>query len=255
MTTHTITHLGRGFEREHPSAQEDWPRALLVCGVAASVYYAAMTAYVSLQADGYSSMSQAVSELSAIDAPTRSLWVALGVPHAILVMAFGIGVWLSARESRALHAVGALFVAQAVLGAFWPPMHMRGVEPTLTDTLHIAWTAGWLVSTLTAMGLAAAALGWRFRFYTFATLAVFVVFGILTSMEAPRLAADLPTPHLGLWERVNMGAGMLWSAVLAMTLLRREVALRRVWRSLPRSRWPPAGSAPAGSRSSGPTRA
>jgi hypothetical protein len=201
-------------------------KALLICGIASSAYYALMTWYVTLQADGYSSMSQAVSELSAIGAPTRPLWMALGVPYTLLLIAFGWGVWLSAGASRALRVVGALFVADAVFSAFWPPMHMRGVETTLTDTLHIAWTAGWLAVMLTAMGLAAAVLGRRFRVYTFGTLAVFVVFGALTSIEAPQLAAGLPTPYLGLWERINMGAGMLWIAVLAATLLRRHESMR-----------------------------
>jgi hypothetical protein len=196
-------------------------RWLLNCGVASSLYYALMTTYVATQAEGYSSLSQAVSELSAIGAPTRPLWVGLGIPYTLLLIAFGWGVWLSAGPSRALRAVGALYVAEALIGAFWPPMHLRGAETTLTDTLHIVWTAGWLAVMLTAMGLAAAVLGRRFRIYTLATLATFVAFGALTSIEAPRLAAGLPTPYLGLWERVNMGAGMLWIAVLAMTLLRR----------------------------------
>ena len=52
------------------------------------------------------------------------------------------------------------------------------------------------------------------------------VFGALTSIEAPQLAAGLPTPYLGLWERINMGAGMLWIAVLAATLLRRHESMR-----------------------------
>ncbi len=196
--------------------------ALLICGIASSVYYAAVTAYVTMQADGYSSMSQAVSELSAVDAPTRSLWVALSIPYTLLVIAFGCGVRLSAGRSRALRAVGALFVAEAFIGAFWPPMHLRGVETTMTDTLHIVWTAGWLVVMLTAMGLAAAVLGTRFRAYTFATLAAFIGFGTLTAIQGTRLAAGLPTPYLGLWERIDMGAGMLWIAALALTLLRSD---------------------------------
>jgi len=197
-------------------------KALLICGVASGSYYLAMTAYVTSQAVGYSSMSQAVSELSAIDAPTRPLWVVLVVPYAISLIAFGWGVWLSANGSRALRAVGGLFVAEAVIGAFWPPMHLRGAETSLTDTLHLVWTAGWLAVMLTVMGLSAAVLGRRFRMYTLLTLATFVTFGVLTSMEATRFAAALPTPYLGLWERVNMSAGMLWTAVLAVTLLRRD---------------------------------
>jgi len=38
-------------------------------------------------------------------------------------------------------------------------------------------------------------------------------------MDAPRIAANEPTPWIGLWERVNIGAFMLWIVVLAVDLL------------------------------------
>jgi hypothetical protein len=195
-------------------------RPLLACGVALSLYYAAINIYVPTQSPGYSIMSQAVSELSAIGAPTRPLWVLLCIPYTVMVIAFGYGVWMSSSESRSLGAVGRLFIAQGILGVFWPPMHLRGAEPTLTDTLHIAWTVVWLTTMIAAMGFALIALGKRFRVYTAATLIAFVGFGILTSLEGFRLANGLPTSFLGLWERINMGAAMIWIAVLALSLMR-----------------------------------
>ncbi len=86
--------------------------------------------------------------------------------------------------------MSALFLANAVTGPFWPPMHMPGAAPTLSDTLHIAWAAAWLLAMLVSMGLAAPVLGRRFRIYTLATLAVFVVFGTLTALDSPELAAN-----------------------------------------------------------------
>lgn len=201
---------------------------LLACGVVSSLYHIGVDIYVPMQWEGYSLASQVVSELSAVDAPTRPLWVTLLVPYTILVIAFGFGVLLASGGSRALRAAGALFVVNGVLGHFWPPMHLRGVEPTLTDTLHIAWSMAWLLVMLTVMGLAAAALGKRFRIYTLTTLAVFVVFGALTSAGGFDLAANRPTPWIGLWERINMGAGFLWIAVLAVALLRRTTSRETV---------------------------
>jgi hypothetical protein len=197
-------------------------RALLVCGILATVYYVALNVYVPTRWTGYSVTSQVVSELSAIDAPTRTLWVRAMVPYTILLAALGVGVWMSAAGSRALGAAGGLLVANAAAGHFWPPMHMRGIEPTLTDTLHVAWAMVWLAAMLATMGIAAARLGPRFRAYTIATLVVFVVFGVLTGVDSPALATDLPTPWIGLWERINMAAGMAWLAVLAAALLGRR---------------------------------
>ncbi len=51
-------------------------KTLLACGILSSTLYAAMMVVVAQQWPGYSSASQTISELSAIGAPTRSLWLA-----------------------------------------------------------------------------------------------------------------------------------------------------------------------------------
>ena len=111
----------------------------LICGILSSLLYVAMNVFVAMQWEGYSSASQTVSELSAIGAPTRSLWVLLGMAYTLLVSAFGWGVWASARRNRALRVVGGLMVAYGFIGLAWPfaPMHLRGAELTLTDTMHL----------------------------------------------------------------------------------------------------------------------
>jgi accessory gene regulator protein AgrB len=78
-----------------------------------------------------------------------------------------------------------------------------------------------LALMLVAMLLAAASLGKQFRVYTILTIALFVVFGGLTFVEAPGVAANLPTPLIGVWERLNAVASQLWLIVLAVALLRR----------------------------------
>ncbi len=97
-------------------------------------------------------------------------------------------------------------------------MHMRGTPIGLTDTLHILWTAVWLTLTLIAMGVATAALGKRFTYYTVATFGVIVLFGALTGAQGARLAANLSTPGIAIYERINIGAFLLWVLVLAVRL-------------------------------------
>ena len=72
------------------------------------------------------------------------------------------------------------------------------------------------------MGFGAAALGRRFRIYTIATFVVFLVFGALIGVEAPGIPENLPTPHIGIWERINMAAFFLWVVVFSIALLRRK---------------------------------
>jgi hypothetical protein len=114
---------------------------LLICGIVSSLLYVAMNVFVPMQWEGYSSASQTVSELSAIGAPTRPLWVPLGVAYTLLVAAFGWGIWASGRQNRPLRVAGGLLVAYGV----WPrlaSMHVRSAGSgwgNLTDTMHIVF--------------------------------------------------------------------------------------------------------------------
>jgi hypothetical protein len=47
-----------------------------------------------------------------------------------------------------------------------------------------------------------------------------LVFGVLTFRDAPRIVANLPTPLIGVWERINIGVFLLWVVALAIALLR-----------------------------------
>lgn len=196
-------------------------RILLTCGTISALLYVFMNVAVSTQWEGYSVTSQTISELSAIDAPTRPLWVLLGTIYTLLVAAFGWGVWRAAGRTRPLRVVGSSMMITGTLGLFWPPMHLRGTEQTLTDTLHVVWTIATLLLMLTAVTFGAAALGRRFRRFSVATILVFLVFGTLTFLAVPQLAANLPTPWIGLWERINAASYQLWVVVFSVALLRR----------------------------------
>jgi hypothetical protein len=73
---------------------------------------------------------------------------------------------------------------------------------------------------LLIIGFGAAADGKWFRFYSYATIVVLIVTGALAFLDIPRLAANLPTPWLGVRERINIYGYMLWVAVLALVLWR-----------------------------------
>jgi Protein of unknown function (DUF998) len=201
-------------------------KALLVCGILSSLLYVAMTVFVAMRWEGYSSASQTISELSAVGAPTRSLWAVPGAFYTVLVTAFGWGVWKSAGRIRALRTVGGLIVAYGALGVLWPfaPMHLRETlaagGSTPSDTMHLVLASVTVLLMLLAIGFGAAAFGKWFRLYSIASLVILVAFGSLTFLDAPRLAANLPTPWLGVWERINLGVFLLWVVMLAMALLR-----------------------------------
>jgi hypothetical protein len=201
-------------------------KSLLICGILSSLLYVVTNVVSAMLYDGYSVVSQTVSELSAIGAPTRQLWVSLMIPYSLLVISFGWAVWKSSVENKRLRIVGILFMIDAFIGFFWPPMHQREVlaagGKTLTDTMHIVFTAVTVPLMMLIIGFGAAAFGKRFRLYSIATLVILIIFGILTGIDGPKIEANLPTPWTGVWERIGIGVYMLWVAVLAIVLLRRK---------------------------------
>ena len=199
-------------------------KTLLLCGIASSLLYAAMI--WAIRYEDYSPISQVPSELTAIGAPTRALWARLGWLYTLLITAFGVGVWRSASGNRAVRIVGGLILAYASLGLLWPfaPMHQREVLAagggTPSDTLHQVLAAVTVFLMFLAIGFGATAFGTRFRLYSVVTIAVLLLFGGLTFLEAPRLQMNLPTPWIGLWERINISVFLMWVVVLAAVLCR-----------------------------------
>jgi len=201
-------------------------KSLLICGILSMLWYVAINVIVPIRYPGYDIASQTVSELSAIDAPTRPFWFVLCIFYSLLFIAFGLGIWLSANKNRKLRFVAAVVLFDAIFGLFWPPMHQREVIAagggTLTDTLHLVWAFVHLALMLLMIGFGAASFRKNFRIFSVFIVLIFLVFGLLTAKESPGIQANLPTPHLGIWERINIGAYMLWVIVFAIMLLRRN---------------------------------
>jgi hypothetical protein len=221
----------------HDVRREAWRKASLVCGIGSSLLYAAMMWLI--RYEGYSPISQVPSELTAIGAPTQALWARLGSIYTVLVIAFGLGVWKSAGGNRPLRIAGGLILAYASLGLLWPfaAMHQREVlangGATWSDTAHLVLGGVTVLLMFLAIAFGATAFGKWFRRYSSATIAALLVFGGLTFLEAPRLQANLPTPWIGLWERINISVFLLWIVVLASALWRNVRARGKTRHVLP----------------------
>jgi hypothetical protein len=197
---------------------------LLVCGILSSLFYIGLDIFASIQWEGYNYIAQAFSELTAVEAPTRPLMVFGSVVYNLLVIACAVGVWKSADRKRTLYMVAVFLAAHAVtgfIGGVVFPMHSRGqTAMTLTDVMHITATMAEVLSLLLLIGFGAAAFGKGFRFYSIGTILLLILGGTLAGLDGSRVAAGLPTPWLGVTERINIYASMLWILVLAVALLR-----------------------------------
>jgi hypothetical protein len=220
-TTQMAPHAGRRW----------WRQVLLGCGIVAPVWWVAMDVVGSLLYPGYSYVDQTISELSAQGAPTRTfMMVFSGIPYLVLMIPFGVGIWLTAGGRRAQRITAALLLGEVVwgvVGGLAFPMAIRGHEETLRNQMHAWYGIGMPIFFLLAVAFGSRLFGTRFRYYTYATVLGLFVFGLLTALQAPRVPANEPTPWIGAYERINAYLPMLWFVVLAVGLLRAQGATVR----------------------------
>jgi hypothetical protein len=200
-------------------------RTLLTCGIFGAALYPLADILVASLYPGFSYRDQAVSELFAIGAPTSAVVVPLFSLSSALIFLFAIGIWLSAdgrRRVRLLAVMMALNAVDALLLWNFFPMHMRGAQPTFTDTMHGALAIDPFL--LAAIVLAAMAFPGRFRFYTIATVLVTAMLAFFGLSQLPAFMANQATPWMGAFERAGQYINNFWYAVLAVMLLRQSQA-------------------------------
>ena len=118
-------------------------KVLLALGIVGPLFYVATDVLVATRWEGYSYTDQTVSELFAIGAPTRPLAVPLMLTYGMLAIGFGLGIWISAGEKRALRVVAVGLIGKEVLGSvatLFAPIHLREALAAGEERLPIPGT-------------------------------------------------------------------------------------------------------------------
>ena len=211
-----------------PAVRGAMQQTLFAAGILSSVVYVAFDLIAAARYPGYRLADQAISELSAIGAPTAAFWAWMAPIYGVLFVAFTIGVLRAGRGNRALRLAGWIMIAFVGWGMLWPlfPMHQRGTATTTTDLGHIVLGGGSSLLILGFIGSGAFALGRRFRAYSFATAVVYLITLAGTFGYTSRVAAGAATPWLGIVERVMIYSYLVWVAAFGAGLFRRDRAAR-----------------------------
>ncbi len=210
-------------DKKELQAQKRVRKVLLICGILYSLLSVGTDILAGMLWKGYSFTSQAISELSAIGAPTRPLLTLTGIVYLFLLIAFGLGVLGSAGRNRALRVTGGLLIGIGLVGLAWTPFPMHLGEPVNSpaNTMHTIFAGVQVLLILLTIGFGAIAYRNWFRFYSIVTLLTLLVAGVVAFWSA---AAGQPTPPpwFGIVERINVYGYLLWVLVLAVVLLREE---------------------------------
>ena len=199
-------------------------RWLVLAGVVMFLLYLCMDVTATLLYGGYSYRDQTISELSAIGAPTRRFWIIMSIAYQVLLFAFAAGVLRASGRSSLLRIIAVLVIVWSLTNLLWwfGPMHRREVPDAAGgdwhDTLHL--TIGGITSLLffAIIGVGSFAFDKAFRWYSFGTLIIMLVFGALMNTHMKGVANDEPTPWLGVYERLAIEGAMLWLAVFSARL-------------------------------------
>jgi tryptophan-rich sensory protein len=196
----------------------------LICGIAVAVVQIAGDMLAAAFYPGYSYVNQTVSELSAIGAPTRSFLGVVGLLYHALVVAFAIGVWKAKGRTRAMRITAVLLAVFVLNGLVWSffPMQQRGSGIVATDIGHIVMAALQVLTMLLYIAFGSGADGRGFRVFSILMIAAILIGGGVTATQTARIAEGLPTPWIGLIERVSFYGPSLWMLALAVVLLRRR---------------------------------
>lgn len=197
-------------------------RFLLTAGILAVAVYGVGDLVSGLLYNGYSFTDQAISELSAFGSPVRPLMVTVILTHALLMTAFGVGIWRTA-DRRSLRWVGVCLVATGLIG--FPnhtvfAMSSRWLTGGFNDVMHIVLTSVFGLFVFAALIFSAVAYPGWFRWFAIATLLVIVGFGAASSFAMQGISRN-ETPWVGGFERINAYTYFAWIVVLAAVTLRR----------------------------------
>src|SRR5262245_39495421 len=157
-------------------------QVLLGCGIAYGVFYVVTNDVIAASMfDSYSRIDQAISELSATEAPSRWFLASMLPIFSLLVMGFGVGVWRSAAGNRELRATGGILVAQGFVFPLWllAPMTSReelvAGQGSTNDVGHGILSGVAILLIVTEMACAAVALGRSFRVFSITMLVTVLV--------------------------------------------------------------------------------
>ena len=200
------------------------PVALLaLCGVAAPIVFGVVLAVAGIAYDGYSHVTQAVSELGGGGAQYPLIQNASFFVLGLLLVAFafglqrGIGDGGGSKVGPAL--VGAFGVSAGIGNAFFPCDPGCEFE-TLTGTMHNLTGLGGFIAGVAAIFLISRRLGgdasWR-SFQRFSRLTGVAALVSLLLWIGVAKAAEIDAVN-GLLQRLYIGVWFLWIEVMALRL-------------------------------------
>ena len=201
-------------------------RLLSLGGLIAPVLFVLMTLLGGALRDGYSHISDTVSELFSPGSPNKLLLDSLHTIYALLLVFFGIGLMqriLRSKKSRAIGRLGAgIFIGVGLLSvaiATVFPQDAWGSRPTFAGEMHILLTG--VIGCLSLLSISLIGL-WFFCSEVSPAFGIYSLITVgLALLSAIYFYMSIGSPIMGLAERISALIGLLWIFILARWMFSR----------------------------------
>ena len=193
-------------------------------GVVSFLSYTAAVVCAPLAYPGYNWMAQAVSDLSAANAPSLALWNQLSALYNAceVVCATVVCIGIQGQKTRLLRAGIYLFAVMewvSAVGYRMFPLSDSGYAGTFQDVMHMAVTAVVVLLSIVSLGIIIAA-GVRSReCRTYGVCAAIALGLMLVGALGMKL---VPAAYFGVVERCSVFAATGFNAALGLLLFRMD---------------------------------
>jgi len=191
---------------------------LFICGILAVIVYIGADILSGKLWHNYNFIYQSKGELAAIGSPVRQIVLPFDIIYSILIAAFGLGIWRIAGGGIYLKIIAGLLICHTVInlvGIFFP-RHLSESERSFANSMNTIFGAVSLFLILFAIIFGAIAYKNWFRFYSIATLLVFIILTIYGLYLAPGISVKPYIAPVGLQERIMVIGCLLWVIMLAI---------------------------------------
>lgn len=182
--------------------------------------YTAAVIFSPLAYPGYDRLAQAVSDLSAANAPSLALWNQLSAPYAVceVVCATVVCIGIQGQKNRILRAGVYLFAVMewiSAVGYRMFPLSHSGYSGTFQDVMHMAVTAAVVILSIVSLVLVIIAGARSRECRSYGICAAVALAMMLVGAFGVNL---VPSAYFGVVERFSVFAATGFNAALGIHL-------------------------------------
>ena len=191
-----------------------------LCGIASFCSYAAAVLFAPMAYPGYNWMAQAVSDLSAANAPSLALWNQLSAVYNVceVVCATAVCIGIQGRKTRTLRTGIYLFAVMewiSAIGYRMFPLSDSGYAGAFQDVMHMVVTAAVVLLSIVSLTVIIVAGAKQRACRSYGICAGIALLMMLVGAMGMKI---VPAAYFGVVERFSVFAATGFNAALGIHL-------------------------------------